>query len=172
MTDILPILRYPDPFLRRPADPVTEITDEVRAKIESMIETMHVAHGIGLAATQVGWNARVAIVSGTGDRGDEIAMINPEVVDTWGSERMEEGCLSFPGVNAAITRKRGVVVRYTDLDGELWEVEDEEMLGRCILHELDHLDGVTFLQKMSPADKLANRRALKELERRFEAGSA
>lgn len=172
MTDILPILRYPDPFLRRPADPVEEVTPEVQAKIESMIETMHVAEGLGLAATQVGWNARVAIVSGTGDRGDEIAIIDPEVVETWGSERMEEGCLSFPGVSAAITRKRGLVLRYTGLDGQRWEVETEGMLARCILHELDHLDGITFLQKMSPADKLANRRALKALERRFESAGA
>lgn len=172
MTDLLRILTYPDPFLRRPAVAVAEITDDVRTHVERMIETMHQARGIGLAATQVGWNARVAIVSGAGVRGEEIALINPEIVEVWGSEAMEEGCLSFPGVSAVITRAHGVLVRYTGLDGEVHEVEDEEMLGRCILHEFDHLNGITFLSKMSPADKLANRRALKALEARDDRRTA
>lgn len=168
MPDILRILKYPDPFLRRPADPVEEVTDEIREKVASMIETMQFAHGIGLAATQVGWNARVAIVSDTGERGDEIALINPEIIETWGSDAMEEGCLSFPGVMATITRREGVLVQYTALDGKRYELETDALLARCILHEFDHLEGVTFLSKMAPADKLANRRALRDLEERFE----
>jgi peptide deformylase len=114
----------------------------------------------------VGWDARVAIVSGAGVRGEEIALVNPEIVEVWGSEAMQEGCLSFPGVTAVITRAHGVLVRYTDLNGEQHEFEDEEMLGRCVLHEFDHLNGITFLSKMTPADKLANRGALKALEER------
>jgi len=172
MADLLPILTYPDRFLRRTADPVEAVTPQVRAKVESMIETMHAARGIGLAATQVGWNARLAIVSGTGDRDDELVIINPEILDLWGSEALEEGCLSFPGVNAVITRPVGVHLRYTDLDGNVQEMEDDEMLGRCILHEFDHLNGITFLSKMSPADKMVNRRALKALEERGDRRSA
>lgn len=172
MPDLLPILEYPDAFLRRRMAPVEAVTDEVREMAERMIVTMFDARGIGLAAAQVGWNARVAVVSATGEPGDELVVINPEVVDAWGSEAMEEGCLSFPGVAATITRPSGVVLRYTGLDGEVHEFEDEEMLARCSLHELDHLDGITFLSKMTPADKLANRRALRRLEDGASARSA
>ncbi len=164
--ELLPIVKYPDAFLRRRMNLVTEVTDEVREMAERMIATMVAAHGIGLAAAQVGWDARVAIVSDNGLAEDSLVLINPVVEETWGSEAMEEGCLSFPGVAATITRAEGVKISFTGLDGELYELEDDDLLGRCCLHEIDHLDGVTFLSKMSPADKLANRRALRRLEER------
>jgi peptide deformylase len=166
MTELLRILKYPDPFLKRKAQPVAEITDEVRDLAARMVETMFAARGLGLAATQVGLDLRMAVVSGKGTRGDEIVIVNPRVADAWGSEAMEEGCLSFPGVAAVITRKKGVRVAYMGLDGKEHELESEDMLGRCCLHEIDHLDGITFLSKMTPADKLANRRALRSLEER------
>jgi peptide deformylase len=164
MRDLLPVLRHPDPFLRRKARPVERIDDETRAMAARMVETMFAHSGLGLAATQVGWDARIAVVSGTGRPGDEIVLVNPELVDAWGSEARDEGCLSFPGVSAVITRRKGVKVRYTGLDGEQHEIENDGLLGRCCLHEIDHLDGITFLTKMTPADKLANRRALRSLE--------
>jgi peptide deformylase len=166
MAEHLPILKYPDPFLKRRARKVERITDDIRSMAERMVATMFAARGLGLAATQVGWDARVAIVSGKGEPGDEVVVVNPEIVDSWGSEALEEGCLSFPNVAAVITRRKGVVVRYTGLDGAEHEIESEGMLARCCLHELDHLDGITFLAKMTPADKLANRRALRSLEER------
>ncbi len=172
MPEPLPILRYPDPFLRRKAQAVTGITDEVREMAERMVSTMFENRGLGLAATQVGWDARVAVVSAEGERGGEIVIVNPEVVDAWGSEAMEEGCLSFPGVAAVITRRQGVRLRYLGLDGAQHEIEDEGMLARCSLHEIDHLDGITFLAKMTPADKLANRRALRSLEARADDRAA
>jgi peptide deformylase len=172
MPELLPILKYPDPFLKRKAKRVAGVTPDVREMAARMVETMFAAHGLGLAATQVGWDARVAVVSGKGERGDEIVVINPEIVDAWGSEAIEEGCLSFPNVAAVITRRKGVKLRYTGLDGAEHEVESETMLARCCLHELDHLDGVTFLSKMTPADKLANRRALRSLEERFAEAEA
>ena len=164
--DLLPILHYPDPFLRRRTSPIAEITDEVRTMCERMVATMVEARGIGLAAAQVGWDAQVAIVSDNGEPDDAIVLVNPRIEETWGSEAAEEGCLSFPGVSARITRPMGVRIRFTGLDGEEYELEDEDLLGRCCLHEIDHLNGVTFLSKMSPADKLANRRALRRLEER------
>jgi len=167
MTELLPILKYPDAFLRRKAKPVARIDDAIREKAARMIETMFAAKGLGLAATQVGWDARIAVVSGKGERGDEVVIVNPEIVDAWGSEALEEGCLSFPNVAAVITRRKGVRLRYTGLDGAAHEIESETMLARCCLHELDHLDGITFLSKMTPADKLANRRALRSLEERY-----
>ena len=166
MPDILPILKYPDPYLRRKAKKVDEVTAEIRDMAARMVETMFAARGLGLAATQVGWDARLAVVSGKGERGDELVVLNPEIVDAWGSEALEEGCLSFPNVAAVITRRKGVKLRYLGLDGAPHEIESEEMLGRCCLHEIDHLDGITFLSKMTPADKLANRRALRSLEDR------
>ena len=166
MPETLPILKYPDPFLKRKAKKVERISKDVREMAERMVETMFEANGLGLAATQVGWDARLAVVSRTGERGDEIVILNPEIVDAWGSEALEEGCLSFPNVAAVITRRKGVKVRYTGLDGKAHELESEDMLGRCCLHEIDHLDGITFLTKMTPADKLANRRALRTLEDR------
>ena len=172
MPDVLPILKYPDPFLKRKAKKIERITDEVREKATRMVETMFAARGLGLAATQVGWDARIAVVSGKGERGDEIVVVNPEILDTWGSEAIEEGCLSFPNVAAVITRRKGVKVRYLGLDGATHEIESEDMLARCCLHELDHLDGITFLAKMTPADKLANRRALRTLEDRFTEDAA
>ena len=166
MPDILPILKYPDPFLRRKAKRVERVTAEVRDMAARMVETMFVARGLGLAATQVGWDARLAVVSGKGERGEELVVLNPEIVDAWGSEAIEEGCLSFPNVAAVITRRQGVKLRYLGLDGAEHEIESEDMLARCCLHEIDHLDGITFLAKMTPADKLANRRALRTLEDR------
>ena len=166
MPELLPVLKYPHPFLRRKAKRVEQIDDAVREMVERMRHTMFDQNGLGLAATQVGWDARIAIVSGTGHPGDEIAIVNPEVVDAFGSEARDEGCLSFPGVSAVITRRKRVVVRYLGMDGQMHDIEDEGMLGRCCLHEIDHLDGVTFLSKMTPADKLANRRALQALEER------
>jgi peptide deformylase len=166
MPDILPILKYPDPFLRRKAKRVERVTAEIRDMAARMVETMFAARGLGLAATQVGWDARLAVVSGKGERGDELVVLNPEIVDAWGSEAIEEGCLSFPNVAAVITRRKGVKLRFTGLDGAEHELESEDMLARCCLHEIDHLDGITFLSKMTPADKLANRRALRSLEDR------
>jgi peptide deformylase len=166
MPELLPILKYPDPFLKRKAKKVERITPEIREKAARMVETMFAARGLGLAATQVGWDVRIAVVSGKGERGDEIVVVNPEIVDAWGSEAIEEGCLSFPNVAAVITRRKGVTLRYTGLDGDVRELTSEDMLARCCLHELDHLDGITFLSKMTPADKLANRRALRSLEDR------
>jgi peptide deformylase len=172
MPDLIPILKNPDPFLRKKAKKVERITAEVREMAARMVETMFDAHGLGLAATQVGWDARIAVVSGKGERGDEVVVINPEIVDAWGSEALEEGCLSFPNVAAVITRRKGVKLRYTGIDGKEHELESEDMLARCCLHELDHLDGITFLAKMTPADKLANRRALRSLEERFAEAEA
>lgn len=166
MTELLPVLKYPHPFLKRKTARVTEVTPEVREMVERMRITMFDQNGLGLAAAQVGWDARIAIVSGTGRPGDEIVLINPELVDAVGSEAREEGCLSFPNVSAVITRRKRVRVRYQGLDGGTHEIEDDGMLGRCCLHEMDHLDGITFISKMTPADKLANRRALQLLEER------
>ncbi|MHC4922542.1 MAG: peptide deformylase [Planctomycetota bacterium] len=168
MAEPLPIVLYPSPGLRKRTEPVAEVNDHVREMAERMIVTMHGAHGLGIAAPQVGWNRRVCIVSGTGDAGDEIVLINPEIVEDEGRIDFEEGCLSFPGIAAVISRAEDVVVEAVGLDGKPFRLEATGLLGRCILHEVDHLDGVLFTTRFTPADKIRNKRALKQLEDRFE----
>jgi peptide deformylase len=129
---------------------------------------MHRAGGIGIAAPQVGWDRRLCIVSGTGDPGDEIVLVNPRIVREEGSATMEEGCLSFPGLAAVVARAAEVTVEYTGLDGEARRLDAANLLGRCILHEVDHLEGILFTARISPADRIRLKRALRELEDLYE----
>ena len=172
MAEPLPVVLYPDPRLRRPTKPVAAVDDAVRATVERMIATMHRAGGIGIAAPQVGWDRRVCIVSGTGDPGDEVVLVNPRIADEEGSAPMTEGCLSFPGISALVTRSAGVVVEYADLEGKPARLEAGGLLGRCILHEVDHLEGVLFTTHFTPADRIRLKRALRDLEERFERASS
>lgn len=171
MTKPLEIVLYPDPVLRRPTTPVGEIDDEIRELVPAMIEAMHRVRGLGLAANQVGIGKRLAIVSDTGIPGDERIVINPELLHQEGAVAMDEGCLSFPGLAGLITRAERVRVRYRNLDGETVEEETGGLLARCFLHEIDHLDGVMFISKMTPADRFRIKRALREMEEEF-AGRA
>ncbi|MCK6480240.1 MAG: peptide deformylase [Planctomycetaceae bacterium] len=168
--DPLEVVLWPDPRLRRPTKPVAAVDDSVRAMAERMIATMHRAGGIGIAAPQVGWDRRVCIVSGTGDPGDEIVLVNPRIAGEEGTFEMEEGCLSFPGISAVITRAAKARVEYLDLDGRPRTLEAANLLGRCILHEVDHLDGVVFSSRFTPADRIRLKKALRALEERFASG--
>ncbi len=166
----LPVVLYPSPVLKRSTLAVEAVDDAVREMARRMIATMYRLSGLGIAAPQVGWDRRVCIVSGTGDPGDEIVLVNPRIVRT--SEEnalMEEGCLSFPGIAALIARPAQVEVEALGLDGKPFRLEATNLLGRCILHEVDHLDGVLFTTRFTPADKIRNRRALRELEERYAA---
>jgi peptide deformylase len=165
----LPLVLYPDGRLKQPTlavDPSSKATggDSVRVMAQRMIATMHLHRGLGIAAPQVGWDRRVCIVSGTGSPGDEIVLVNPRIVRAVGTSVMEEGCLSFPGIAATITRASEVSVEALDVDGESFRLDAGGLLGRCILHEVDHLDGVIFTSRFTPADRIRNRRALRELE--------
>ncbi|HEU4394503.1 MAG TPA: peptide deformylase [Planctomycetota bacterium] len=168
MAEPLEVVLYPDPRLKRPTRAVEAVDDGIRAMAERMIATMHRAGGIGIAAPQVGWDRRLCIVSGTGDPGDEIVLVNPRIVGEEGSITMEEGCLSFPGLAAVVTRAEQVSVEYQDLDGKARRLDTGGLLGRCILHEVDHLEGILFTTRISPADRIRLKRPLKDLEERFE----
>jgi len=111
-------------------------------------------------------------VSGTGDPGDELVIVNPRIVRQEGTALMEEGCLSFPGVSASITRAAEVSVEYTGLDGKTVTLDAANLLGRCILHEVDHLDGVLFTTRFTPADRVRLKRALKDLQDRYDESTA
>jgi peptide deformylase len=144
---VLPIRVLGDPVLREETTPVDEITDEIRKFVADMYETMYLAKGIGLAAPQVGRTERIAIVDVDGAK---FTIINPEIVSS-GSKtgKSEEGCLSIPDVYGDVERPLSVKVRAVDIDGKEFEIEADELLGRCLQHEIDHLHGKMFLDYMS-----------------------
>lgn len=134
-----------DECLTKVCRPVKEITPRIEQLIEDMLETMYEANGVGLAAPQVGVLRRVVVI----DIGDgPIVMINPEIIEESGSQTGDEGCLSLPGKAGQVTRPNYVKARFTDVDGELYEIEGEELLARAICHELDHLDGHMYVEKV------------------------
>ena len=149
---ILDIRVLGDPILRQNTVPVKEITDELRALVADMFDTMHHARGIGLAAPQVGRTERLAVVE---IEGEPLVVINPEIVETSGKDKAEEGCLSIPDIYADVERPKNVVVRAMDLDGNSYEVEATDLLARCLQHEIDHLDGKLFLDYLSVLKRTA-----------------
>lgn len=164
----LKIVHWPDPVLREKARPVPEVTDEVRAVAARMIELMHEAEGVGLAAPQVGLSWRMFVANGSGEEGDDRVFINPELADPGDEVAVHtEGCLSLPHVTAEIRRPKRITVRATDLEGNRFEMMSEELAARIWQHETDHLDGVLIIDRMGTLDKLASRRAIKELEAKY-----
>ncbi|RMG07757.1 MAG: peptide deformylase [Planctomycetota bacterium] len=161
------ILTYPDPRLRRTAEPVEEVTPELRERVQAMFPLMYEAKGIGLAAPQIGWNKRLFVINVTGEKEDELALINPRILEKGGGTwLMEEGCLSLPGIHGKVRREKRIVVEAEDLDGNVLEIECDGLVARCILHEYDHLDGVLFIDRLSPAKKQSLKRKLRALEER------
>ena len=146
------ILIAPNPILKRPADPVGAAGEDVRAILEDMLETMYAAPGIGLAAPQIGLSKRLVVIdaSGKDDPPDPMRMIDPEIV--WASEEMhtlEEGCLSLPEQWGEVTRHVAVKAAWTDEHGRPRERQAEGLLAACIQHEIDHLNGILFVDHMS-----------------------
>ncbi len=140
-----------EPVLRARAEPVGVVDDEVRALVRDMFETMYGADGVGLAAPQVGVKRRVIVVDPRDPDVEPFALIDPEVVWTSGeSDRAEEGCLSLPGLREVVERPAMAVVSGLDPDGNEVRVEVEGLLARVVLHEVDHLDGVLFIDRVSP----------------------
>ncbi len=135
-----------DPILRMDTAPVAEVTDELKRLIDDMFTTMYAAEGIGLAAPQVGRMERLAVVDVEGAR---YVLINPEIVAREGSARAEEGCLSIPDVFGEVERPQRITLRALDADGEPFELAADELLARCIQHEVDHLHGKLFLDYLS-----------------------
>jgi len=147
---IRPIVKYGQPVLHEPARPVESIDDSVRALIDDMVETMYVAPGIGLAAPQIGVPVRLFVVDLSVGRsgGGLIVMINPQIVSREGMQTEEEGCLSVPGFNATVVRPTTVVVRGLDREGREQTMSGEGLLARAFQHEMDHLDGTVFLDRL------------------------
>lgn len=141
-----PILIHPNDKLKRVAQPIDVITDETVALLDNLYETMVANGGIGIAAPQVGKNKRIAVVEV--DEGDKFELINPEIIEAKGESIDVEGCLSIPHVYGTVKRADEVTVRYYDREGEEIEVTAFGYLARAFQHEIDHLDGVLFVEKM------------------------
>ena len=163
----LEILHFPDPRLRNRAEPVAEVDAEIRRLVDDMFETMYAAPGIGLAATQVNVARRVLVID-ISEEGDEPRVfINPEILETSGTEAMQEGCLSVPGIYETVQRADRIRVRALDRDGQPFELEAEGLLAVCIQHEIDHLDGKLFVDYLSGLKRQRIRKKL-EKERRHD----
>ncbi|WP_163577652.1 peptide deformylase [Halomonas faecis] len=160
----LPILEFPDERLRTQAAPVEAVDDAVRQLVDDMLETMYDANGIGLAATQVDVHRRVIVMDVSDDRARPLVLINPEVTPL-GDERepMSEGCLSIPEYYAEVPRALRVHLKALDRDGSPYELEADGLLAHCIQHEHDHLEGVLFVDYLSP---LKRDRVRKKMEKR------
>ena len=146
---LLPILRFPDPRLKKVAEPVVNIDHKLRQLVADMAETMYEAPGIGLAATQVDVHRRVVVIDVSEDKNELRVFINPELVQCAGSHLGEEGCLSVPGIYDKVERADSVVVNFLDLDGKAQTLEADGLLAVCIQHEIDHLNGVVFVDHLS-----------------------
>ena len=146
---LLPILRFPDPRLKKIAAPVTKIDDSIRRLVADMAETMYEAPGIGLAATQVDVHKRIVVIDVSEDKSGLMALINPEILERSGEQVCEEGCLSVPGIYEKVSRAERVKVRALNEKGESFEFEADGLLAVCVQHEIDHLDGKVFVEYLS-----------------------
>ena len=172
---MLRILPYPHPALRYESRPVTRIDDELRATAREMFDLMYAARGIGLAANQVGLPYRFFVLNLTADpeqKDQERVFINPEIIKRHSSTEEEEGCLSFPGLYAKVQRARKIKVQAFDLDGNLVEITADDLLGRAIQHETDHLSGRLFIDLLGPLARLTVMPKLREFEARYRHAQA
>ncbi|MDH5436417.1 MAG: peptide deformylase [Gammaproteobacteria bacterium] len=164
---LLNILHYPDPRLRNHALPVDEVTDAIRQTIDDMLETMYAAPGIGLAATQVNIAKQIIVIDLSEDKTQPLCLINPEILETSGTETMEEGCLSVPDVFEEVERAEKIKIRALNRNGESFELETDGMLAVCIQHEMDHLDGKLFVDYLSVLKQTRIRKKLQKARKQI-----
>lgn len=159
------ILKYGAPELERQSLEVTDFDDQLKQLAQDMLETMYAAPGVGLAAPQVGVNLRLIVVDPTAgeEKGHQTILVNPEVVEHDGQQKEEEGCLSFPGITTSIERPEHVRVKGQDLDGNPIAMEAEGLMARAICHEIDHLDGVLFINRVSRLKRDMIKRKIRKL---------
>lgn len=164
---ILKIVKYPDPMLARPAEPVTEFNAELRKLIADMFETMYAGQGVGLAASQVGIAKRLVVIdlSGGNEPKDKLALVNPEIIFREGKAYGEEGCLSFPEIREKVMRAARVRVRAQDERGKWFEMDGDDLLARCFQHEIDHTDGIQFIYRMSALKRDMALRKIRKMQR-------
>lgn len=167
---IYPIVKFGDPVLETPAAPITTFDDKLRQLVEDMFESMYAAHGVGLAAPQIGIGKRIAVIDVTFKEDPEakIALINPEIIHTEGRISSNEGCLSLPEFREKVTRARSVTVRAQNLKGDFFEVTGDDLLARALLHETDHLNGRLYISHISALKRDMMKRKIRKLMKQGE----
>lgn len=167
---IYPIVKYGDPILEKPGAPVKNFDAELEELAEDMFASMYAAQGVGLAAPQIGKSIRFAVVDVTAGKNPEakIVLVNPEIIHAEGEVREEEGCLSIPGFRGYVIRPQFVTVRAQNAKGELFEIRGENMLARAFCHEIDHLNGILFLQHLGMLKRDLIKRKIKKLKKQGE----
>ncbi len=167
---IRPILKYGAPELETKSSPIDDFDDELKVLVQDMLETMYAASGIGLAAPQLGVNLRVIVIDVMGgqEQGHQIVLINPEIIEQQGLQKCEEGCLSIPGFTATVERPYKVRVIGQDLEGKRVELEGEELLARVFCHEVDHVEGILYLGRVSFIKRESIKRKIRKLVRAAE----
>ena len=162
---IYPIVKFGNPVLDKPAEPVTAFDDDLKKLIEDMFESMYAARGVGLAAPQIGISKRLAVidVSFKEDPDAKLVLANPEIVRKEGRQRGSEGCLSIPEFREEVTRAKSVTVRAQDVNGKWYEKTGEELLARAFLHETDHLDGKLYISHISALKRDLMKRKIRKL---------
>jgi peptide deformylase len=164
---IYPIVKYGDPVLETPSQTITAFDDELKKLAEDMFESMYAAHGVGLAAPQIGIGKRIVVIDVTfkEDPDAKLVLINPEIVKTEGRQRSSEGCLSLPDFREEVTRPNIVTVRAQDLQGKWFEKTGEGLLARAFMHETDHLNGKLYISHVSALKRDLIKRKIKKLVR-------
>ena len=162
---IYPIVKYGDAVLEKPATSITTFDDELRKLADDMFESMYAAHGVGLAAPQIGISKRIAVIDVTFKEDPEakIVLVNPEIVHVEGRITSNEGCLSLPEFREKVTRPRKVTAKAQNLKGETFEVSGEELLARALLHETDHLNGKLYISHISALKRDLIKRKIRKL---------
>jgi peptide deformylase len=164
------IVKFGDPVLEKPAAPVTVFDDELKKLVEDMFDSMYAAHGVGLAAPQIGVSKRIAVIDVTfkEDPDAKIVLINPEIIHTEGRLTSNEGCLSLPEFREKVTRPRTVTARGQDVEGKTIEVSGEDLLARALVHETDHLNGKLYISHISALKRDMMKRKIRKLVKQGE----
>jgi peptide deformylase len=162
---IYPIVKFGDPVLEKTAAPVTVFDDELKRLVEDMFESMYAAHGVGLAAPQIGISKRLAVIDITfkEDPNAKLVLANPEIIHTEGRQSQNEGCLSIPEFREPVSRARKVTVRAQDINGTFYEKTGEDLLARAFLHETDHLNGKLYISHLSALKRDLMKRKIRKL---------
>jgi peptide deformylase len=164
---IYPITKYGNPVLESPTKPVEKFDEELAKLCEDMFESMYVAQGVGLAATQIGLSKRLAVVDVSVGKNPEARLVlaNPEIIHVEGDQREEEGCLSLPGFRGSVLRPAFVTVRAQNVKGEVYEMRGEGLLARAFCHEIDHLNGILFIKHLSMLKRDLIKRRIRKMKK-------
>jgi peptide deformylase len=164
---IYPVVKYGDPILEKATKPITKFDGELEELTEDMFASMYAAQGVGLAAPQIGLSIRVTVIDVTSGKNPEakLVLVNPEVIHAEGEKREEEGCLSIPGFRGYVVRPQFVTVKAQNAKGEFFEMRGEDLLARAFCHEIDHLDGILFIQHLGMLKRDLIKRKIKKMRK-------